>query len=503
MFAPRDGRWRLNAVDRLAAALGELAGAGGRARAAERPGARRLRDERRAPQRADGTAAPPRELAEELAAKASSLPRGRARRGRRARASSTCWLDRRVLRRGARRDRRGLRRAARRDAAERIQVEMVSANPTGPITVASARNGAYGDSVARLLEFAGHTVEREYYYNDAGAQMDRFRASVEAARRGEEPPEDGYHGDVRRRARARARATRCRGCSSGSRRRSSASASTSTRGRGRATLERALPGLLARLPTYEHDGATFVRSTRLRRREGPRARPLGREGRPADVRGGRRRVPREQARARLRPRDLRPRRRPPRRRRLVRRWSRGCSATTRRGSRCCSTSSSTSPAAASRRRCRSAAATSSSSTSSWTRSASTPRAGTSSTAAPTRRSRSTSTSPPRRAQKNPVYYVQYAHARIAGHPPQRAATSPGERVTPTAPLEPPERELVKRLAEFPAVVREATERRGPQVHPGLRDQGRRRLPPLLPRRPRARLRRRGVPARRSAVRRSR
>src|SRR5437899_7299587 len=71
---------------------------------------------------------------------------------------------------------------------------MVSANPTGPIVVSSARNGAIGDSVARLLEFAGHHVEREYYYNDAGAQMERFRASVEAVRRGEEPPEDGYRG---------------------------------------------------------------------------------------------------------------------------------------------------------------------------------------------------------------------------------------------------------------------------------------------------------------------
>ena len=77
---------------------------------------------------------------------------------------------------------------------ERVQVEMVSANPTGPITVASARNGAYGDSVARLLAFAGDTIEREYYYNDSGAQMERFRASVDAVRRGEEPPEDGYRG---------------------------------------------------------------------------------------------------------------------------------------------------------------------------------------------------------------------------------------------------------------------------------------------------------------------
>ena len=72
---------------------------------------------------------------------------------------------------------------------------MVSANPTGPIVVSAGRNGAYGDCVARLLEFAGHTVEREYYYNDAGTQMDRFRESVEALRRGEPVPEDGYHGD--------------------------------------------------------------------------------------------------------------------------------------------------------------------------------------------------------------------------------------------------------------------------------------------------------------------
>src|SRR5918999_1164610 len=74
------------------------------------------------------------------------------------------------------------------EARLRVQVELVSANPTGPVTVAHARNAAYGDSVARLLAFAGHEVEREYYYNDAGRQIELFRASVEARRRGEEPP---------------------------------------------------------------------------------------------------------------------------------------------------------------------------------------------------------------------------------------------------------------------------------------------------------------------------
>jgi arginyl-tRNA synthetase len=78
---------------------------------------------------------------------------------------------------------------------ERIQVELVSANPTGPLTVASARNAAYGDSVARLLLFAGHQVAREYYVNDEGTQIDLFRASVAARARGEEPPDGGYVGD--------------------------------------------------------------------------------------------------------------------------------------------------------------------------------------------------------------------------------------------------------------------------------------------------------------------
>jgi arginyl-tRNA synthetase len=78
---------------------------------------------------------------------------------------------------------------------QRVQVELVSANPVAPLTVGSARNGAYGDSVARLLRFAGHQVEEEYYFNDAGRQVELFRESVEARRRGEEPPEGGYVGE--------------------------------------------------------------------------------------------------------------------------------------------------------------------------------------------------------------------------------------------------------------------------------------------------------------------
>ena len=75
-------------------------------------------------------------------------------------------------------------------------MEMVSANPTGPITVAAAQERRLRRRRrAPARRSPGHEVEREYYYNDAGAQMEKFRASVEARRRGEEPPEDGYQGD--------------------------------------------------------------------------------------------------------------------------------------------------------------------------------------------------------------------------------------------------------------------------------------------------------------------
>jgi arginyl-tRNA synthetase len=143
---------------------------------------------------------------------------------------------------------------------ERVQVEMVSANPTGPIVVSAARNGAIGDSLARLLSLAGHEVEREYYYNDAGAQMERFRASVEAVRRGEEPPEDGYRGEY---VRALANLTGDPVPAMLERIEESLERfrihfdSWALQSR----LEERLPELLPRLDTYERDGALWARSS--------------------------------------------------------------------------------------------------------------------------------------------------------------------------------------------------------------------------------------------------
>jgi arginyl-tRNA synthetase len=203
----------------------------------------------------------PRAIAEELAGAAASLPAVE-----RVEVAGpgflNLWLDREwygdalaeIIESG---DRYGAGSAA---APERIQVEMVSANPTGPITVAAARNGAYGDSVARLLAFAGHHVEREYYYNDAGAQMDKFRASVEARRRGEDPPADGYLGEYVKdlaavpgdpvpemRARIEDSLERFRIHFDSWARQS--------------VLQERLPEYLPRLDTYEREGAVWARSS--------------------------------------------------------------------------------------------------------------------------------------------------------------------------------------------------------------------------------------------------
>jgi arginyl-tRNA synthetase len=79
-------------------------------------------------------------------------------------------------------------------APERILVEFVSANPTGPMHVGHARNAAYGDALARLLAFHGHRVGREFYVNDAGSQVRKLGASIQALARGEPVPADGYRG---------------------------------------------------------------------------------------------------------------------------------------------------------------------------------------------------------------------------------------------------------------------------------------------------------------------
>lgn len=81
-----------------------------------------------------------------------------------------------------------------------VQVEFVSANPTGPLHVGTARNAVLGDALASVLQAAGHAVEREYYFNDAGRQMDLFAESVEVRYlqglgREAEMPEEGYRGE--------------------------------------------------------------------------------------------------------------------------------------------------------------------------------------------------------------------------------------------------------------------------------------------------------------------
>ena len=340
----------------------------------------------------------------------------------------------------------------------RIQVELVSANPTGPITVAAARNGAYGDAVARLLSFAGHDVEREYYYNDAGAQMERFRVSVDALRRGEEPPEDGYRGAYV--------ADLARGDGDPVPRMLDRIEETLARFRVQfdtfeqeSAVEAEIPAALAGLETYESEGAVWARTSEhgddkdrvVVRSDGTTTyfaadaayirRKFARGfdhlvyvlG--ADHHGYVARLaalsemlghPRESVEVLVY--------------QLVHLTQGGAA-----------------------RRCRNGAATSCSSTTSSTRSAWTRRGGTCSPAGTTRRSRSTSTSPPSGARRTPSTTCS---TRTHGSPGSSA--TPREHAVDAASkgaLEPQERDLVKRLLEFPEVVREATDRRAPHAIP--------------------------------------
>ncbi len=80
-------------------------------------------------------------------------------------------------------------------AGTRINVEFISANPNGPLHLGHVRWAALGDAIARVLAAAGADVTREFYINDRGVQMDLFGASLMARAHGEDVPEDGYHGE--------------------------------------------------------------------------------------------------------------------------------------------------------------------------------------------------------------------------------------------------------------------------------------------------------------------
>ena len=85
--------------------------------------------------------------------------------------------------------------AARVEQPRKINVEFVSANPTGPLTVGNARGAFVGDLLCRVLEAVGHDITREYYFNDSGAQVEKLGLSIKAIRAGDEVPEEGNHGD--------------------------------------------------------------------------------------------------------------------------------------------------------------------------------------------------------------------------------------------------------------------------------------------------------------------
>ncbi len=343
--------------------------------------------------------------------------------------------------------------------ARRIQVEMVSANPTGPLHVAHARNGAYGDAVARLLEFAGHEVSREYYYNDSGGQMDRFRASVDAVRRGEEPPEDGYRGDyirelaqspgdpvpeMLRRIEASLERFRIHIDSWAL----------------QSVVEQRLPELLPRLDTYEKDGALWARSSaygdeedRVLLRSVERT-PTYRAAdvpylvdklerdldRAIYVLGADHHGTRNWYAAVARMLGYDPNRVEVLIYQLVHLTKGGelTKMSKRRGDVVFLDEFLDEIGVDAAR---------------WYLV----------NRGPDQTIEIDTDLAAERSQKNPVYYVQYAHARIAGI--LRNAGDAEPSAAPVGLLSPEERELVKRLAEFPAVVREATEHRSPQAIP--------------------------------------
>ncbi|MGZ4249840.1 MAG: arginine--tRNA ligase [Solirubrobacteraceae bacterium] len=141
--------------------------------------------------------APPREIAQRIGAELESALGGDLARWEVAGPGfvnlfmSDAWQRRALASILAAGDRYG---AGGADPVERIHTEFVSANPTGPLVAASGRHAAYGDALARILEYQGHEVSREYYFNDAGGQIRLLGESVRARARGEGVPEGGYQG---------------------------------------------------------------------------------------------------------------------------------------------------------------------------------------------------------------------------------------------------------------------------------------------------------------------
>ena len=167
------------------------------------PGPRRLRQQPRdeaRPAVPDGAARDrggPRRRAD-AERPTTTRPRRRSRPPRSRRpASSTCGCATTRSRRRSPRSSptRPAGAASRRSAPRSVNVEFVSANPTGPLHVGNARGAFIGDLLSRVLEAGGQHVTREYYFNDSGGQIRNLGASVAALRRGEPVPEDGYQGD--------------------------------------------------------------------------------------------------------------------------------------------------------------------------------------------------------------------------------------------------------------------------------------------------------------------
>jgi arginyl-tRNA synthetase len=340
---------------------------------------------------------------------------------------------------------------------KRIQVEMVSANPTGPIPVSAARNGAFGDAVARLLEAVGHDVEREYYYNDAGAQMDKFRASVEAVRRGEEPPEDGYHGDYLRDLEGDPVAA-MRASIESSLERFRIHIDTWRR---QSEIEEHVPEVLAAIETYEQDGAVWVPVTGFG--DDKEARVVVRSDGSytyyaADIAYIRDKlergfdiaiyvlgadhygyVARLRAAASLLGYD------PSRLEFLIYQFvhlTKGGEATkmSKRSGNIVTLDELIDEIGVDAAR--------------WYLV----------NRGPDQAIEIDVDLAAERSQKNPVYYVQYAHARIAGIL-RNAPDNASDNLALSGPLASEERELIKRLAELPAVVADALAKRGPQVVP--------------------------------------